>query len=81
MPKGKSLKDRRRELEGKRSAPTPSTLGTNKMFRKGKMVTKPSMSQGFQSVQKKSQDAVDPDRAMKERAIRSRKSGTKKANR
>lgn len=72
-----TLKDRRNKLEKKRPMPTSSTMGSKKMYRKGEMITKPSVSQSFQPA-KKPVTGVDPNRKLYEDSIKTRKSGTKK---
>lgn len=80
MSKDKSLKGERlrREKAGRPGA-IKSTLGSRQMYRNGKLVTKPSTPQDFKPARKPSTPA-DPNRKLYKQGIKSRKSGTKKAN-
>lgn len=69
---------RRNKAESAKKKPTPSTIGSKKMYRNGQLVDKGRYAQDATSFKQRGPNRTqqDPDREMKKKSLKSRKSGT-----
>ena len=69
---------RRNQAESAKPKPTPSTVGSKKMYRNGQLVDKGQYSQDAQSFKPRPapRQGVDPNRELYKKSIKTGKSGT-----